>query len=185
MYSLKRFIGGFIVIMAAANSWGQPAVLDTCVSCHGAQGVATNPAWPNLGGQHATYLALQLDAFRSGERKNPVMNGIAGTLSDSDIDALARWYAQQPLHTSANGAVELVAAGRNEAGYCHACHGMKGHPVADEWPVLAGQNADYLSSQLMGFKTGLRHHPLMVNPVKTLDQPKMDALGAYYSRVVR
>ena len=73
--------------------------------------------------------------------------------------------------------------GRNRAGYCHACHGMQGAPVADEWPILAGQNAAYIAAQLAGFKSGLRYHPLMVNVVKDLDPTAMAALGAYYSQV--
>jgi cytochrome c553 len=34
-----------------------------------------------------------LKDYRSGERNHPTMVGIAGTLSDEDIDALAAYYA--------------------------------------------------------------------------------------------
>ena len=53
------------------------------------------PLWPNLAGQHAAYLAKQMKAFRSGERKDPVMAPMAAGLSDADIDDLAAFYAGQ------------------------------------------------------------------------------------------
>ena len=186
----KLFFKGFTVAaitallgFAAGVSADQPAALATCAACHGESGQSANPQWANLGGQHEGYLAIQLRNFRSGERKNDVMNGIAAGLSDSDIDELAAWYSAQPHITAANGKADMVEQGQNRAAYCHGCHGMKGHPVADEWPVLAGQNASYLAKQLNGFKTGARYHPLMAPVVKDLDRAAMMALGSYYSQV--
>lgn len=164
-------------------AFGDPATLATCISCHGKSGQSVNPQWPNLGGQHATYMAIQLKAFRSGERQNAVMNGIAAGLTDTDIEELSAWYSTQPHVTAANGKAELVEQGQNRAGYCHACHGMQGQPVADEWPVLAGQNASYIAKQLAAFKSGARYHPLMANVVRDLERPAMMALGAYYAQV--
>jgi cytochrome c553 len=51
------------------------------------------PDAPNLAGQPALYVAAQLRAFRSGERRHEVMNVIAKPLTDDDIDALAAWFA--------------------------------------------------------------------------------------------
>ena len=177
---LALFVGGPGLVAAE-----EPAALATCAACHGKNGVGIDPSYANLGGQNAPYLALQLRAFRSGARNNPIMNPIAAQLSDDDIAGLAQWFSEQPLVTSANGDPSLVEEGRNRAGYCHACHGMQGHPVATEWPVLAGQSAPYIANQLMGFKRGARYHPLMANVVKNLEAPAMDALGAYYAQVVR
>ena len=66
-----------------------------CSACHGIDGNSINPLWPNLAGQHAAYLAKQMKAFRSGERKDPVMAPMAMGLSDADIDDLAAFYAGQ------------------------------------------------------------------------------------------
>jgi cytochrome c553 len=60
---------------------------------------------------------------------------------------------------------------------------MQGQPAADEWPVLAGQNASYIAKQLAAFKSGARYHPLMANVVRDLERPAMMALGAYYAQV--
>jgi cytochrome c553 len=173
------------VFISSAVSADEPAALATCVACHSKAGVAADPSWPNLGGQHEAYLAIQLKAFRSGERKNALMSPMAANLSDSDIAELAVWFAAQQVITAASGDDALVEEGRNRAGYCHACHGMQGHPVANEWPIIAGQNADYVSSQLMAFQQGQRHHPLMANIVRDLSADAMAALGAYYSQVTK
>jgi len=173
------------VFISSAVSADEPAALATCVACHSKAGVAADPDWPNLGGQHEAYLAIQLKAFRSGERKNALMSPMAANLSDSDIAELAVWFAAQQVITAASGDEALVEEGRNRAGYCHACHGMQGHPVANEWPIIAGQNADYVSSQLMAFQQGQRHHPLMANIVRDLSADAMAALGAYYSQVTK
>lgn len=65
----------------------------TCVACHGANGISMIPMYPNLAGQKEQYLALQLKAFRDGERKNMVMAPMAAGLSDDDIANLAAYYA--------------------------------------------------------------------------------------------
>ena len=46
----------------------------TCAACHGANGISPSPIWPNLKGQKAQYIVLQLKAFKSGARKNPSMS---------------------------------------------------------------------------------------------------------------
>ncbi len=66
-----------------------------CSACHGIDGNSINPLWPKLAGQHAAYLAKQMKAFRSGERKDPVMAPMAMPLNDTDIDDLAAFYASQ------------------------------------------------------------------------------------------
>jgi cytochrome c553 len=79
-----------------------PEVAATCVACHGERGAAPIlPSYPVLAGQYADYLAVTLKAYRDGSRKNAIMAGIAGGLSDQDIQVLSRYFAQQegPLYT--------------------------------------------------------------------------------------
>jgi cytochrome c553 len=66
-----------------------------CHACHGANGVATQPIYPNLGGQHQDYMMIALKGFRDKSRPNAIMNGFAATLSDTDIEDITAWYASQ------------------------------------------------------------------------------------------
>jgi len=64
-----------------------------CQVCHGKGGKSTKEAYPILAGQHAAYLRKQLQAFRTGTRKDPIMNGMAIELSDQDIEDLAAFFS--------------------------------------------------------------------------------------------
>ena len=72
-----------------------PAAAQTCVACHGPDGVGILPDYPTLAGQHADYIEQALKAYRKGARQNAVMNGMAAALKDEDIHALAEYFAQQ------------------------------------------------------------------------------------------
>ena len=63
----------------------------------------SNPAWPQLAGQKATYLANALKAFRAGLRKDPMMAGVVRGLSDADIANLAAYYAAQSCGPASKG----------------------------------------------------------------------------------
>lgn len=67
-----------------------------CASCHGPDGAGIPAQYPRLSGQHAEYVSAQLKAFRSGARANDLnatMRGVAGRLSDREIDAVADYIA--------------------------------------------------------------------------------------------
>jgi len=77
---------------------GDPvAGIAACTSCHGPNGRGVAAAgYPSIRGQHATYVATQLKAYRSGTRKtdqaqNQVMRDVANRLTDSQIDAVASY----------------------------------------------------------------------------------------------
>ena len=64
-----------------------------CAGCHGEAGVTVDAEIPNLAAQKADYLEAQLEAFREGERSNPLMNAIAAQLDDAQIENLAAHFA--------------------------------------------------------------------------------------------
>ena len=82
--------------LAADLAAGQAKVKEVCQACHGLDGNSQSPDYPRLGGQHADYLAKALRDYKSGARKNPIMNGFAATLSDQDIDNVTAYFAAQP-----------------------------------------------------------------------------------------
>jgi len=80
-----------------------PKAAQTCVACHGIDGIGILPEYPNLAGQHEDYIRVALKAYRSGQRKNAVMGGMAAPLTDADIKELARYYSsQRPALCSTN-----------------------------------------------------------------------------------
>lgn len=69
--------------------------IPACMACHGPNGRGNPTAlFPAIRSQHATQIALQLQAYKKGERKtdqNEMMRNIAAKLSDQQIDALAQY----------------------------------------------------------------------------------------------
>lgn len=71
--------------------------LPACMSCHSPNGAGMPSQYPRLAGQHASYTAAQLKAFRSGERNNhPNMMPIAERMTDKEIQAVSEFI--QALH---------------------------------------------------------------------------------------
>lgn len=81
------------LLAVAADPEAGRETAQTCSACHGANGVSASDTIPNLAGQKAAYLQNQLQAFRDGTRKNPLMNPIAGQLSDAEIDNVAAHFS--------------------------------------------------------------------------------------------
>ena len=73
----------------------------TCAACHGPEGVAAAPQWPNLAGQHETYLQVALERYKTGGRVDMVMNPLIAQLDEQTIEELAAFFASQPhLHNT-------------------------------------------------------------------------------------
>jgi cytochrome c553 len=91
------YLAGPVVAPAASAApvGTPPAAAAVCVACHGNDGVGITPQYPTLSGQYPDYLARALTDYKKGGRKNAVMSGFAGQLSDKDIKELAAYYAAQ------------------------------------------------------------------------------------------
>lgn len=172
-----------------------------CAACHGAQGVAIAPLFPNLAGQSATYLYVQLKEFHDGERSDPVMTAQAAALSDADMRDLASHYAAlapKPAGQAdaASRGAQLYLDGDPAKGIppCQGCHGPTGlgpqpHPSSAPqppwatYPRLRGQSSMYVAKELGDFKSGLRggssNAKVMHGVAATLDDDDMQALAAY------
>jgi cytochrome c553 len=77
---------------AQVASAGQ-AVASKCTACHGADGNASNTAWPNLAGQSRDYLINAIKSYKGGARNNGMMAGVVKDLSDADVERVASYYA--------------------------------------------------------------------------------------------
>ncbi len=154
-----------------------------CAACHGTSGNSANPAVPSLAGQPAQFIATQLIMFREGNRKDPQMSPATANMTNTDIDDLAAYFSAQPLAPSArNTAPARAAAGRrlSEQYHCVSCHGtaLKGQ---QHIPRLAGQQFEYLRTQLRGFKAGTRFDMdgNMTSAVQALPDTDVEILADY------
>jgi cytochrome c553 len=143
----------------------QQIVTQNCAACHGADGNSAISANPNLAGQHADYITLQLAHFKAGIRVNAVMQGMVATLSDADMKALGVYFAQQkPKGLAAKDPATIQAAQRLYRGgdaaagvpACASCHSPSGAGIPKNYPRVGGQYADYSYSQLKAFRAGER-----------------------------
>jgi len=136
-----------------------------CGACHGADGKAMLPTYPNLAGQGEAYITKQLNDFISGARSNPLMSPMAAPLSEEDIADLAAYFSSMPSKEGV-AAEENIALGESifrggitsvKIPACTGCHGPDGAGnSAAAYPALSGQNTGYVDSTLKGFRSGAR-----------------------------
>ncbi|MGH8280959.1 MAG: c-type cytochrome [Gammaproteobacteria bacterium] len=160
----------------------------TCAACHGADGNSVGPQFPKLAGQNADYIVRELQRFKSGERKNPIMASMAAPLSDQDMQDLAAWFSSQTVRTGeadpslVKTGEAVYRGGDRESGIpaCLACHGPDGAGNGPMLiPALAGQHADYVVSQLEAFASGARKSPMMDTIAAHLTPAQMKAVASY------
>ena len=76
---------------------GEELAHQVCAACHGKDFVKSiDPTYPSLAGQYVDYLEKALRDYKSGARKNPIMNGIAQPLSPTDIRDVAAYLSALP-----------------------------------------------------------------------------------------
>lgn len=85
-----RHSGGTTALAAGRNK------ASTCTVCHGAQGIAETAQWPNLAGQHASYIEQALKAYKNGTREDMVMGPLMADLDAETMAQIAAYYAAQP-----------------------------------------------------------------------------------------
>lgn len=84
------------------------------------------------------------------------------------------------LQADAKGNAESGKA--KAAQVCAACHGPDGNkPTGPDFPVLAGQHADYLKRALADYKSGKRNNPIMKGFAATLSNKEMDDLSEWFA----
>lgn len=86
-----------VPVQAAGDPKAGQLKTSMCAGCHGIPGWRTAfpsvYSVPKLGGQHPEYIVAALKAYQSGERSHPSMKGIAGSLTEQDMQDLAAYYA--------------------------------------------------------------------------------------------
>ncbi len=74
---------------------GKKKATEVCAACHGPDGNSPTPDFPRIAGQYEDYLAKALADYKSGKRENPIMQGMAAPLSNTEIADLAAYFSRQ------------------------------------------------------------------------------------------
>jgi cytochrome c553 len=160
-----------------------------CITCHGPKGQSAVGTWPKLSAQHAAYTTKQLKNFKDGSRANPVMMGMAATLTEQDMQNISAFLVKQPASEGVaqnKATIELgqsiyrggIAAKGVPA--CAACHSPTGAGIPAQYPRLGGQWADYSYTQLIAFREGTRKNSNQMAIIATkLSDQEMKAVSDY------
>jgi cytochrome c553 len=168
---------------------GEAKFTALCVACHAADGNSGVPAYPKLSQQHPEYLVKQLREFKSGARKNAIMQGFAAQLSDADMINISFWVAEKKIKPGFAKDKDLVVLGERiyrggvsdrQIAACAGCHNPTGAGNPSQYPRLGGQHADYTAAQLTAFRDGVRTSSLPMTQVAAkLNDREIRALADY------
>ena len=80
-------------VNAASIYAGQARAAAVCSQCHGIKTPSADAPFPPLAGRDYAYLKTALEQYRDKTRKSDIMNAIAGSLTDNDIENVAAYYS--------------------------------------------------------------------------------------------
>lgn len=179
------------LLLFASLANAEPAKVEICASCHGADGSGAGFDYvPIIAGTPAPHLEEALFAYLDGARKCvgvPVMCDVVATLSEAEVVELAAHYSAMPRISSDEPFNERLA---RDGEFIHEEHCAKCHVLPDDENVadalgipLNGQRAAYLRMALGAYLTGDRETlvPTMAEKIALLDQGKIEALINYYA----
>ena len=157
------------VLMAAAFSLpaiardparGAEIAAERCAACHGMDGKSTVAEIPRLAGQQSGFITPQMILFREGIRQVPAMQAPTEKLSDTDIEAVAAYYAGLPSaapedRTPRDAALmargQAISAARN----CGVCH-LPNYAGRAQMPRLTHQHEGFLAHTMAEYRDGQR-----------------------------
>lgn len=123
-----------------------------CATCHGADGNAKKPEYPNLASQNPAYIIEQMAKFKDGRRKSFVMEALVRSFTMEDKINLALYFSSHELKPIAEANPQLAARGKAKfEEVCAMCHGENGRGEKG-YARLAGQQIGYVMMNLKRFR---------------------------------
>jgi cytochrome c553 len=162
---------------------------ELCTGCHGDGGISQTENIPSLAGQPDQFIQWQLVFFRSGTRKNELMQPIIEQLSNEDVRNLGAYFASlTPAKASTpddNPDLSRKGAQAAVGRRCASCHtdtfaGTKA--VAR----VSGQREEYLLKALHDYKSGVRAGggmAAMADVAYPLSEEEITALAHYLAHL--
>lgn len=163
---VNNTFAALLLMLAWGSAWAQTdlaragkIVSGSCFLCHGENGESSSEIFPKLAGQHASYIAKQLENFKTGKRKSTAMADMSARLTPDEMLALGAYFEAKKSEPETVKDQDLAGMGRyifnsgnrfSGVPACASCHGKEGLGTAN-LPRLAGQYASYIETQLMLF----------------------------------
>ena len=159
-----------------------------CQGCHGEDGNSASSDYPKLAGQYASYIQKQINDFKKGIRKDPVMSEMAASVTEEqDLLDISAYFASQNQMTAAkrttnkNGKARFLEAGNS----CVNCHGEEGKGKSpNDAPVIGGQHREYIIKQLKAFRGHERTNDgsgMMAIVASGMDDIQIEEVAIYIS----
>lgn len=168
---------------------GKESFAAVCAACHGEDGNSTIAANPSLAAQFPQYLLKQLQEFKSGKRESAIMKPFADMLTDEDMVNITAWLGTQKAATGFATQKDLVVLGERiwrggiaekQVAACASCHSPSGVGIPAQYPRLAGQHAEYTTTQLTAFRDGVRTNSTQMRDVAAkLNDREIRAVADY------
>lgn len=165
-----------------------------CQGCHGEYGISMEGLIPKLAGQYANYIEKEIRNYQAGIRSHQIMNAMAATIgSDQDLADIAAYFASQDKMKgdgSGNQTGEEIFLHGDLPKMrlaCVNCHGVRGKGLESKismFPVIGGQQKDYIRRQLINFRDGHRTNSpngIMNRITSSLTDSEIDSLAEYIS----
>ena len=170
----------------AAEAAQGKILVRTCVFCHGiSEYTVPYPTRhvPYIGGQHDAYLISALNEYAANNRNFATMHAQAASLTSAQIRDIAAYLSSLgPKLPATAASASAPGDAPAQVATCAACHGPRGISTTPQFPMLAGQHADYLLQALKDYKSGARKNAIMNGMAAGLSLAQMKALADYFSR---
>lgn len=165
---------------------GKRLAESSCAACHGANGISSDRSIPNLAGQRAPYLYLELVAYQSGARPDTSMTAKVKFLSEDALMKVAAYYSSldpaQPASPSlAPANLDPIQAGKTVSAPCAGCHGDTGISKMPGTPSLVALDPQYLAAAMKAYRSGQRKNDLMKSMLTPLSEADIDRVALFYA----
>ena len=169
---------------------GKELAQNSCVTCHGADGISVTAGVPNLAGQRPAYLYLEMKAYQSlfwdsGNRADAQMVESVKFLSDDALVKAAAYYASldpaPPAETARRRSLIRSRPARPRRRPARHATGRRASPGCLGRRNLIGEDPQYLVAAMKDYKTGQRKNDTMKAMLAALGDADMNDIALFYA----
>ena len=181
------FLGAAMLAPLFSAAQAVPSRAALCSGCHGPNGNSQLKDVPSLAGQPKIFIENQLVLIREGMRDIAQMKGMLDNVPDSELTALAVYYASLPVaKPTAKRQAALFTRGEtlSQEMRCGICH-LPTYVGREQMPRLAGQREDYLLYTMRAMKANqaVGRDSIMIASLYGISDEDLQAISHYLSRL--